>query len=652
MQTLAVEQLVGQRLGSCAVEQLLGQGRLSAAYLGQQVVSGQARTVAITTFILPEQFSSQARQRFSARFAKEAASLVTLDHPYILPVYEYGEQHGYPYLVTPYMSYGSLADVLKAKGVCSPTYVYRVLKQIAEALDYAHTKGSLHQALKPANMLLHPDQKIQVAGFGLINLLQMRGIEYSDYTYAHLLSIAGTYLGSPEYIAPEFVQGQYVDGRADIYALGVMLFELLTGQPPFSGTDPIQVALQHVRQSAPSMLSLRPDLPPGLNDVIQRAMSKHPSQRYQTAKDLADAYTTTLAAWQQQQNLTQGVQKSQQNGYYVTGPIAGRTAPAQSQMTPDEILMASSSARWQLMPPITTGRGPVVQPAAFQPPAPMQPAATGRVVSQLPNAGSAQPLVRVSSQPLQPKPVAPPPPPPAAKPAKAKAQNVGQSVTDLDSFAWWSGTPQVQEEVQLAQVKSASEGQAERAPKQREAASVFGDAWGMDMVQEPPMRSRSRRSKKMSRRRAVTMIASGVAAVAVVGVGVKLMGQGGANGTQQALKANNGLGQQGGTQQGGGNANIIANNLAMNSAKVFTNPTDGQGAAAIHLPNGRFVAYETACTHAGVTVAYDANTHMLVCPAHGAIFDPMKDAAVVQGPATKPLTPVAIKVNANGSVTL
>ncbi len=212
MQRASVDQLVGQNIGMYRVERSLGRGRVNAVFLARH--PAHKNPVALTTFIVPEQFPPESHQRFHQRFRKEAARLIALRHPRILPVYEYGEYLGDPYLVTPYMAGGSLADLLKHRGRLHHVEVLDVLSNQSQML---------------------------VAGFGLKTILQMRGIGADERSYGHLLSIVGTLLTSAEYVAPEVVQGQLEDARSDIYSLGTILFEMLTGKPPFTGKNPLRL---------------------------------------------------------------------------------------------------------------------------------------------------------------------------------------------------------------------------------------------------------------------------------------------------------------------------------------------------------------------------------------------------------------------------
>lgn len=174
MQRTLVDQLVGQNIGMYQVERLLGRGRVNAVFLAQH--PAHKNPVALTTFIVPEQFSPESHQRFRQRFRKEAARLTALRHPRLLPVYEYGEHLGHPYLVTSYLANGSLADLLKRRGRLHHAEVLDVLQPVVAGLAYAHERGLVHGTLKPSNIVLSNQSQILVAGFGLKTILQMHGI--------------------------------------------------------------------------------------------------------------------------------------------------------------------------------------------------------------------------------------------------------------------------------------------------------------------------------------------------------------------------------------------------------------------------------------------------------------------------------------------
>lgn len=304
---IPVDQLVGSTLGKYRVEQMLGQGNINAVYMARHQETNQ--TVMLTAFIIPQDFPAQAREYFRQRFVQEASALIKLNHPSILPVYEFGEQFGYPYLVTPLITSGSVAKMLKQQGRLTPEQTLGILKQVAAGLDYAHSHGVVHGSLKPVNFLLDDTQKVQIAGFGLIRILEMRGTGQSSLPYAHLLNVAGTFLGTPEYVAPEVVLGSPIDARADIYALGITLFELLSGKPPFSGGNHMEIARMHVLQSMPSLHALCPDLPAALDLVIQRAVEREPAQRIESAEKLTIAFQRVIQVISQATSVQPGVQQ-------------------------------------------------------------------------------------------------------------------------------------------------------------------------------------------------------------------------------------------------------------------------------------------------------------------------------------------------------
>ena len=712
LQTLLVDQFVGESPGNYRVEQLLGSGRLSAVYLARH--PERNRLVAITIFIVPEQLSAQARQRFISRFNREASALVTLNHPHLLPVYDYGEYRGYPYIVTPYETEGSLATILKQQGQCSPAYALAVLEQVAAGLDYAHSNGVIHGALKPSNILMRSDGTAQVVGLGLMRIVEMRGIESNNHPYAHLLSIAGTFLGAPEYVAPEFVQGQHIDGRADIYALGIMLFELLTGKPPFSGTNPVQVAVQHVQQPLPSLHALRPDLPADFDLVLNQALARNPTQRFQHAGELVAAAKRALKA-------------------EAKAPVAVKTAHiknADSSLSISADEEQVSTGKWQLLPPILTAKLPAV--ADLNPPERTIPSRDhagqqGQVsqvgqVSQMSQVRQVDQVGQTDSWQFLP-PIITGQLPAVAAPASMKTSTGASTVPQrippvpvpplpadsldgiaIDPFEWWAS-------------QSAATGQGQVSPRQPPVGSMpasrTGQLRGSSTRQSggsPGRRTaRSRKSGGMNRRQVVALLAGGAVTAGVVGFGgVSLAhmigdmmhpqatqvgpasvtqpapGSTPTSGTTSAPTATPTAGQPkttptvkatattGPTPSPTATASqptptampsptpsppahsgmvIGHTNQAINTAQGFTNPADGHGSLLVHLPNSNFVAYEKACTHEGVAVYYDGNSHLLVCPAHGAQFDPANGGKVVQGPANSPLPNVAIRVNADGSIT-
>ncbi len=342
--SVIVDQFVGKTLGKYQLRQLLGQGNLTAVYAAHPY--GQGQPVMLTIFMLPQACTGSARERFMQRFTQEAARLLKLNHPHVVSVYDFGEQDGYPYLVTPLGEGYSLATVLKQYTRCTPAQTLELLKQIAPGLDYVHEQGMVHGSLKPSNILLDTNRHVQIAGFGLASLLEMRGIGSVKHSHPHLFNVAGTFLTSSEYVAPEVVSGSPADARADIYALGIILFEMLSGRPPFVGDDPFALALQHVERGIPSLQDVYPDGPTALDLVLQRALERDPERRVASAGKLLRLFERTMDV----------LQKASQSQVMVQLPNA---QPTVVSWVGNE---AETSAQWRGEPTFTTTRMPV--PAA------------------------------------------------------------------------------------------------------------------------------------------------------------------------------------------------------------------------------------------------------------------------------------------------
>ncbi|MCI0394266.1 MAG: bifunctional serine/threonine-protein kinase/ABC transporter substrate-binding protein, partial [Chloroflexi bacterium] len=219
---------------------------------------------------------------FKARFEREAQTIAALEHPAIVPVYDFGEEDGQPYLVMRFMTGGSLADRLKPEPL-SLGEAGRIFRRLAPALDSAHARGIIHRDLKPGNILFDQWNEPHLSDFGIVKLAAAGGAE---------LTGTGGILGTPAYMSPEQVLGtQELDGRSDVYALGVIFFEMLTGRRPYQADTPMGLAFKHVNEPIPQVLELNAALPPGCQVVIDRAMAKDREDRYATAEALAAAIT-------------------------------------------------------------------------------------------------------------------------------------------------------------------------------------------------------------------------------------------------------------------------------------------------------------------------------------------------------------------------
>ncbi|HLZ63946.1 MAG TPA: serine/threonine-protein kinase, partial [Ktedonosporobacter sp.] len=279
--------LTGQILGSCRIEKLIGQGGMGAVYLARQL--RPARHVAVKVLLPNLAMNSQLYQQFLARFRREADVVARLEHVNIMPIYEYDEHEGLVYLVMPYLTGGSLRDLLARRGALPLPEVIPYMQQAAAALDYAHAQGIIHRDLKPANFLLHADGRLVLADFGIARMME-------DSASGTSLTGTGTFLGTPEYMAPEMARGEAIDQRADIYELGIVLFQMLSGHVPFSGNTPYAVIAKHVQEPLPRLHDLNQALPTGVDSVIQKATAKNREQRYTTAQAMVQdlQYATVL----------------------------------------------------------------------------------------------------------------------------------------------------------------------------------------------------------------------------------------------------------------------------------------------------------------------------------------------------------------------
>jgi len=274
--------LIGKQLGTCVLEQLLGAGGMGAVYLAHQ--QRPTRTVAVKVLRAEGMLTINERQEFLTRFRREADVIAQLDHINILPVYEYGEQDGLAYLVMPYLTGGSLRDILARNGPLSLPQALTYTEQVAAALQYAHEHRIVHRDIKPANILFHADGRLVLADFGIARIMRAAG-EQVEAT----LTGPSHFIGSVEYMSPEMVNGSQIDHRTDIYELGVVLFQMLAGRVPFQGTTPFMIATQHLHEQPPSLSRLKPAIPPAVDAVVSKALAKEPDARYDSAREMAQA---------------------------------------------------------------------------------------------------------------------------------------------------------------------------------------------------------------------------------------------------------------------------------------------------------------------------------------------------------------------------
>jgi serine/threonine protein kinase len=264
-----MKDLTGTRLGQYEIVERLGGGGMAVVYRAVQQPLG--REVALKA-LSSELFQDDG---FVKRFETEAKTLAKLDHPNILPIYDFELTEGVAFLTMPLIRGGTLRDILN-RGPLDTLTAWRYLREIGDGLQHAHDAGIVHRDLKPTNVLIHADGRAMLADFGLA-----RGAGQPT----HLTTI-GLAIGTPGYMAPEQVMGHDVDKRADIYAMGVLTFEMLTGRLPYIGSNRMEVAYSTVNAPIPSAAKLNATLPDELDQLLAKVLAKDPAQRPQTVREL------------------------------------------------------------------------------------------------------------------------------------------------------------------------------------------------------------------------------------------------------------------------------------------------------------------------------------------------------------------------------
>lgn len=271
--------LVGKTLGQYELVEIAGEGGLATVYKAYQ--RSLDRWVAVKVLHIQQ-------EEVLARFKREAKVIALLRHRNILTVYEYGEQDGSPYIAMEYVEHGTLETHLKAlQG--KPMDLYQVISvsmAIADALDHAHQQGLVHRDIKPSNILMpQPDWPL-LADFGLVKMTESQ----------KSLTMTGVILGTPSYIAPEQALGRSADARSDMYALGVIMFEMITGRLPFTYKQANRQMLAHISEAPPAPRDLNPTCPPPLEAIILKAMEKTPDDRYANMQEMIEALRNLLGS--------------------------------------------------------------------------------------------------------------------------------------------------------------------------------------------------------------------------------------------------------------------------------------------------------------------------------------------------------------------
>ena len=262
-----------EKIGRYEIKSELGRGGMATVYRGYD--PRFEREVAVK--VLPPELLHSDPQ-FKLRFEREAKIIAQLEHSSIVPVYDVDTDGDQPYFVMRYMTGGSLSERIKA-GIFTIEEATHIIERVGPGLDEAHSKGIVHRDIKPSNILFDNRGIPYISDFGIAKLSQ-----------AQAGNVTGSaIIGTPAYMAPEQAQGDSIDGRADIYALGIILYEMVTGRQPYEADTPMAVALKHITDPVPHILNANPKLPPGMDMVIQKAMAKDRNERFASSKEMIDS---------------------------------------------------------------------------------------------------------------------------------------------------------------------------------------------------------------------------------------------------------------------------------------------------------------------------------------------------------------------------
>jgi serine/threonine-protein kinase len=442
------------RIGRYKIVRELGRGAMGVVY--HAIDPNIGRPVAIKTIRLSEVANGEEQKRLRERLFREARSAGMLSHPGIVTIYDVEEQDGVAYIAMEYVDGPTLDQVLSGPTPITPEGLFSILAQTAAALDYAHQKSIVHRDIKPANIMIAADGTTKIADFGIAKI-----------TTSEQFTMTGSIVGTPHYMSPEQVQGQPVDGRSDQFSLAVIVYEMLTGEKPFTGEHLTTVVYKIVAEEPMPPHRINPSLGGAIENVIRKGLSKKSDQRYRTCQELVDALEKACAATKNWKPMARGgslneptvsdaAPRSAVPGGAVTLPPARKPRRSGDASTTAEravkrksgflpfllaILMAAALLMligWQAMPwlnpkhPAQPAAGAEEKQAAENPPQPappaaanpedvkpkpMPPASTGTANPPAePAPAETKPPEETVTKPVREEPVKPAPKPPVSRP--------------------------------------------------------------------------------------------------------------------------------------------------------------------------------------------------------------------------------------------
>ena len=327
----------------------LGRGAMGVVYKAVDPVIG--RTVAVKTIRLSEEGTGLSRPELLSRFQTEARAAGLLTHPNIVVVYDAGEEDGLYYITMELVEGKSLQALLDARQSFPLPRVLRLMEQTCGALQFAHERNVVHRDIKPANLMLTPDDTVKVTDFGTAKILQFGTVQQT----AHVM-------GTPSYMSPEQVKGRAVDGRSDIFSLGVMLYEMVTGEKPFPGQNITTVIYKIVNEEPVPPRSIDPSIHPGISAVVMKALAKEPEQRYQTCREMLEDlrnYRNVAGAASPQATAILGTTSAPTSTLPLNAALSGRGPIIEDQATAATVHSLSSRATIPTQTPVVRRTGTI-----------------------------------------------------------------------------------------------------------------------------------------------------------------------------------------------------------------------------------------------------------------------------------------------------
>ncbi len=319
---------IGAEFAGYRLDSLLGHGGMSIVYRAEHHSLG--RTVALK--LLAPQLSED--QAFRERFTRESRLAASLDHPNIIPIYEAGEEDGVFWIAMRYVDGSDAKNLLKQHGPLDPERALSIIAPVASALGAAHGKGLVHRDVKPANILLadgdgvEEDAHVYLSDFGV-----------AKHSASRALTKTGIFVGTAEYASPEQIEGKQLDGRADVYSLGCVLYECLTGAPAYDRDSEVALMYAHLLEPPPSVTAVRPELPPEVDELVAKAMAKSRDDRFATAREFATEARAVLGRGSKAAATSVAARPGAQETVLATAAAAaaaGAAPPGATEVTPGQ----------------------------------------------------------------------------------------------------------------------------------------------------------------------------------------------------------------------------------------------------------------------------------------------------------------------------